>query len=75
MKTNLEWKPISTAPKDSVVLVNDTNFDDVPWVAAKYIACAEWSGWVYCDELLNDSCPLGPQPTHWFDIPSLKETK
>lgn len=30
----------------------------------------EWSGWIYDDEILNDSRPLGPQPTHWLDVPA-----
>lgn len=65
------WQPIETAPKDgSVRLVNDTT-SDTPWVAAKWIGGDEWEGWIYDDDIMCDSNPTGPQPTHWFDLPPL----
>lgn len=69
----LSWLPIDSAPKrrERPVLVNDTNKDMAPWAAAKWLEGEEWSGWVYDDELLNDSYPLGPQPTHWLDVPAI----
>lgn len=67
----LRWQPIDTASKNGrVILVNDTNESAAPWAAAKWLAGDEWSGWVYDDELMNDSQPGGPNPTLWFDIPS-----
>lgn len=65
------WMSIETASKDGrVILVNDTNPDAAPWAAAKWLSMPEWSGWVYDDDLLNDSMPGGPMPTLWFDVPS-----
>ena len=64
-----EWQPIETAPKDgTTILVNDTT-GTCPWAAARYSAFHEWSGWAYDDDILQDACPNGPQPTHWFDVP------
>lgn len=68
----MHWQPIETASKDgTVILVNDMNelACPAPWVAAKWLENEHWSGWVYEDELLNDSIPNGPQPTFWFDLP------
>jgi hypothetical protein len=74
----MQWQPISGAPKDgTVILVDDSNATDslsssAPWVAAKWLEGVEWSGWIYDDELLNDSAPLGPQPKYWLaDMPAL----
>jgi hypothetical protein len=70
----MNWQPINTAPHDSKeVLVNDTNPGASPWVAARWLETPEWSGWRYCDELLNDSSPLGPMPTLWLDVPPFPE--
>ena len=63
-----DWLPIETAPKDRTILVNDTVLD-TPWCAAKWLDGEEWSGWIYDDDLLLDSEPTGPKPTHWFDVP------
>lgn len=68
----MNWLPIDTAPKDrEQALVNDTNPGAAPWAAARWIEVPEWSGWVYDDETLNDSRPLGPQPTHLLDVPAV----
>ncbi len=68
----MHWMPIESAPKDrDVILVNDTNDDAAPWAAAKWLDGDEWSGWIYDDEILNDNLPLGPQPTHWLDVPAI----
>lgn len=68
----MKWQPIETAPRDgTVVLVNDTTPGFTPWVAARYFSCAEWLGWVYDDETLTDSNPIGPNPTHWLPVPML----
>lgn len=73
----LTWLPISSAPKgrSRPLLVNDTNKDMPPWAAAKWLEGVEWSGWVYDDELLNDAYPLGPQPTHWLDVPEVEQVQ
>jgi hypothetical protein len=69
----LQWQSIGTAPLDgSVILVNDTN-GAAPWAAAKWLSGLEWSGWVYEDELLQDSFPLGPAPTVWIAIPAVPD--
>jgi hypothetical protein len=69
----MNWQPIITAPKDrEQILVNDTNPGAAPWAAAKWIEAPAWSGWAYDDETLNDCVPLGPCPTHWLDVPTLK---
>ncbi len=71
----MRWLPIKTAPKgEKPVLVNDTNEGNAPWAAARWLEGSEWSGWVYDDELMNDSYPLGPNPTCWLDIPDIPET-
>lgn len=65
------WRPIETAPRDRVVLVNDTTaVSAAPWAAAKWLDCDDWEGWVYDDDILQDNAPCGPQPTHWYDLPS-----
>jgi len=64
------WKPIDTAPRDRVVLVNDTTADHIaPWAAAYFMDAGQWTGWVYADDLMADAMPLGPCPTHWYDVP------
>lgn len=69
------WQKIESAKKDgSIILVDDANAVDgefAPWAAAKWLSGREWSGWVYDDELLNDSNPLGPQPKWWLSVPAL----
>lgn len=71
----MKWLPINTAPKDGrVILVNCTRgYGSAPWAAARWLPGAEWSGWIYDDEQLQDSEPLGPEPTHWLDVPPLQE--
>ena len=64
------WKPIDTAPKDRPVLVNDTTGRSItPWAAAYWLDAGGWSGWTYADDLLADAAPLGPMPSHWYDVP------
>ena len=66
------WKPIDTAPRDGIVLVNDTTERSItPWAAAYWLDAGAWAGWTYADDLLADNAPLGPQPTHWFDVPEI----
>lgn len=69
-KAMAQWQKIDSAPKDgSVILVDDSNAlqgSTAPWVAAKWFANEVWSGWIYDDDLLNDSCPLGPEPKYWL---------
>lgn len=73
-KQIMAWQPIETAPKDgSLILVNDTNDGYTPWVAASYVESEEWSGWYYDDIQLVQSNPLGPNPTHWIDVPPVPE--
>ena len=68
-----EWKPIDTAPKDRMVLVNDTAERTVaPWAVAYWMDAGMWAGWAYAEEIMADTEPLGPMPTHWFDIPPLQ---
>lgn len=63
------WQPIETAPRDGeIILVNDTT-GLTRWCAAKYLEGEEWQGWMYDDEISNDSNPCGPQPTHWIRLP------
>ncbi len=64
------WLPIAGAPKDQVVLVNDTTGQS-PWAAARWVESPEWSGWIYDDDAAADCNPTGPEPTHWLDVPSL----
>lgn len=63
---SMAWEPISTAPKDGTVILCDDTNGSSQWAAAKWLAGDEWSGWVYDDEVMNDSCPLGPNPTKWL---------
>ena len=66
----MNWEPIETAPKDgSEILTNDIHGK---CTLSSWISCGEWSGWAYCDDLLNDAHPLGPVPTHWLPIPELE---
>lgn len=62
------WQTIETAPKDREILVNDTT-GYANWASAHWIENSCYEGWAYTDELANDSNPLGPQPTQWFDVP------
>lgn len=72
MSDKAGWLPIETAPKDAErVLVNDTNPEAAPWVAATWLECQGFSGWIYGDEALRDCYPLGPKPTHWLAVPPL----
>ena len=64
----LGWLPIAEAPKDTVVLVNDTT-GTAPWAAARWCETEEWNGWVYDDEAVADAMPLGPCPTHYLIPP------
>lgn len=67
----MKWKRIEFAPKDgSVVLVND-NTCCVPWTAAVWIECEGRGGWSYYDETLQDAYPLGPNPTHFIEVPPI----
>ncbi len=60
-------RAIRTAPKScTAVLVNDTNPNAAPWVAAHWLEVDGWSGWAYVDELLRANWPRGPRPTHWL---------
>lgn len=69
------WQPIETAPKDgTIVLVNDTTESCTPWVAASYLNGDEWDGWVYDDAISQDANPLGPQPTHWIQLPEIPQS-
>lgn len=64
------WRPITDAERDgSLFLVNDTTGLFAPYCMAKWLQGEEWAGWVYDDDVCNDSNPLGPQPTHcmWID--------
>jgi hypothetical protein len=65
----IEWMPIETAPRDRVILTNDNGDGGSVWTASKWLESAEWSGWVYDEDILNDACPLGPMPTLWLDVP------
>jgi hypothetical protein len=65
------WRTIESAPRDGeIILVNDTT-GLTRWCAAKWLDGEEWQGWMYDDEISNDSNPCGPQPTHWIRIESL----
>lgn len=76
MKTDLQWQPIETAPRDGrIVLVNDTNEGLSPWAFASYLDSDDWAGWIYDDPTAQDSNPLGPQPTHWIPLPPLPSYK
>jgi hypothetical protein len=67
------WQPIDTAPRDRMVMVNDTTSENLaPWCAAYWIDSGAWAGWAYADDLMADAFPLGPQPTHWYDLPELQ---
>jgi len=67
------WQPIGTAPKDRAVLVNDTTSNSLSaWTPAYWIDTGAWAGWAYADDLMSDAFPLGPMPTHWYDVPELQ---
>jgi hypothetical protein len=70
-----EWMPISGAPKDgSAVLVNDTA-GLFTYCMARWLEGEEWEGWIYDDEIANDSNPLGPQPTHFMRIMAVPKSE
>lgn len=67
-----QWLPIEQADTSRILLVNDTSgVSASEWVAAKYVTCPEWSGWTYEDDMLTDNNPLGPQPTHFYNVPAV----
>jgi len=68
----MNWEPIETAPIDRIILVNDTT-SETPWAAARWVSSDVWSGWIYDDDEMADSNPLGPEPTHWLDVPPVPE--
>ncbi len=68
------WKTIESAPKDKVIIVNDTTGQS-QWVSARWVESPYWSGWTYDDNELADYNPKGPEPTHWFDIPPVPNNK
>ena len=70
MSTEPKWKPIEQAPKDKVILVNDT-VSESPWAAAKWLEGEHWSGWVYDDDLMQESYPAGPEPTAFYELPPM----
>ena len=75
LEMSIRWASIEDAPKNAAaVLVNDTNPGMPPWVAAHWLQGEEWSGWVYNDEILHDSCLTGPQPTLFLRVPALPES-
>jgi hypothetical protein len=65
----MEWMPISSAPKDRVILTNDNGDGGGVWTTSRWLEGKEWSGWIYDEEVLNDACPFGPIPTFWIDVP------
>ena len=73
------WEPIDSAPKDGrPVIVNDTKAATprtAGIVLARYASYPDWSGWIYCDEALQDFNPYGPEPTCWLaNVPEIPET-
>lgn len=66
------WLSIDSAPRDgSPVLVNDTASGS-GWTVAAWRSRPEWSGWYYADDLLQDNCPTGPDPTHFLPLPPVE---
>jgi hypothetical protein len=68
-----EWRPISTAPKDDVLLLYGTLYgSDDEWLLPKGLirACGYWEK---LDEAwaLTDTTWAGPfiKPTHWQPLP------
>lgn len=64
--------PIKTAPQcRSVMLVDaDGAHTEATWMSARHEGEVVWEGWAYCDEILRDVCPEGPQdPQFWYDKP------
>ncbi len=71
MAAETSWDPIETAPKDSLLIVNDM-VSGQEWAAARWISSPSWAGWMYDDDAMADTFPEGPEPTHWLNnIPPL----
>lgn len=70
------WQPYHRAPRNgSVILVHEgTHSSAVKWEVydAKTAAIAEEEGyWCYCDPLLAEVCPTGPEtPFRWMHDPA-----
>ena len=73
--TRQQWLPIETAPRDGRVILVNEMYAGTSFIAAKWLSSPEYSGWCYDDAMIADELPLGPNPTHWFDVPPLPETK
>lgn len=62
----LQTLPIDTAPTDGTVVVVDDTTGMTQWCEAKYTANDQWEGWIYTDDVCNDTNPGGPLPTSWI---------
>ncbi|MGW8177570.1 MAG: hypothetical protein ACWGQW_02075 [bacterium] len=38
---------------------------------ARWLNAGGWAGWIYVDDTLNDTYPMGPKPSHWYPVPSI----